>query len=300
MSTTPAQASEELAAQFEAQRPRLRAIARRTLGSFWDAEDAVQETWVRLQAAHNASIENVPAWLTTVVARVCIDHLRRRSARHEDPDGELPETSTAPGVEAPEAQALHSEELNAALHIVLETLSPLERLAFVLHDVFGLHFDEIAPIVERTPANARQLASRARRRIRSADVAGEWQRRSDAVDAFLRASRHGDFGSLLQLLDPEVKLRSDSEAVTAATLAAGHGAPLLQARLQGADAVARVFGGRAGLVQRALIDGLPGGVYVAEGEPRAVYLLRVDGDLITHIDTMANPGHIAGLQIEML
>lgn len=298
MPTTPA--SEGLAAQFEEQRQRLRAIAHRSLGSLWDAEDAVQETWIRLQAADSAAIENVPAWLTTVVSRVCIDQLRRRAARPEDLGDELPDTAPELFSDSPDAQVLHAEEVNAALQVILDALGPLERLAFVLHDVFGLSFDDIAPIVERTPTNARQLASRARRRIRGVNVEEERKRRGEAVEAFLRASRHGDFGGLLQLLDPEVELRTDTEAVAAASSAADQGAPLLQSRLRGADAVARAFSGRAALVRVALVNGLPGGVYADAGEPRAVYLVRVDSGRITGIDVIASPGRIAELEITIL
>ncbi|PJJ73481.1 RNA polymerase sigma-70 factor (ECF subfamily) [Diaminobutyricimonas aerilata] len=276
-----------LADVFARHRVRLRAIATRILGSTWDADDAVQEVWLRLQRADVDGIENLGAWLTTVVSRVSVDLLRSRGARHEDPDAVLPEQDDADDALVPESSAERTEDVAAALAVVLDTLTPLERLAFVLHDLFALSFDDIAPIVERTPAAARQLASRARRRVRSVDVSAERAQRADAVAAFLRAAREGDFGALLQLLDPEVELRADPQAVATAEPYAAGGAPLLRENVRGADAVARVFAGRAQGAEVALVDGLPGAVYAPDARPRAVYVIRLRGGRITGIDVLS-------------
>lgn len=300
-----------LAAQFAVQRPRLFAIAHRTLGSPWSADDAVQETWLRLQRADLARIENLQAWLTTVVSRVCIDLIRQQVAWREDlaadpsaaelsgdgpPGGGLPGADRAP--DGPEAHAMRTEELGLAMQVVLDTLGPLERLALVLHDVFGLGFDDIAPIVERTPTTARQLASRARARLRGVDVTAVREHQRTAVDAFLTAARNGDFGHLLQLLDPEVELRADAGAVTLAAAGAEHGAPLLERRTRGADAVARVFAGRAELVEHALVNGVPAAVYAPAGTVHAAYLVHLRAGRITALDVIADPQHLAGFAID--
>lgn len=292
MSHTAA-AVDELAAQFVAHRPKLHAIAQRTLGSPWSADDAVQETWLRLQRADVALIDNLEAWLTTVVSRVCIDLIRQDASRREDADPE-------PGLGAaadddPAGEAVRSDDLSLALQVVLERLGPLERLALVLHDVFALSFDDIAPIVERTPTAARQLASRARARLRSVDVA-EFRRRQDAaIEQFLHAARNGEFGGLLQLLDPEIELRSDDTAVELAAAGAAHGAPLLEHRLRGADAVARVFAGRAELTRPIRMDGVPAAAYMTDGVIRALYLITFEGDRITRLDIIADPDRLAAL-----
>jgi len=300
MRTLPGVTPDDLADAFVAQRPRLRAIATRTLGSVWDAEDVVQETWLRLQRTDPATIENLEAWLTTVVSRACVDQLRRRGARPDTWGDALPdepgpgETATGDG---PEQSALRAEDLALALDAVLDALGPLERLSFVLHDVFGLSFDDVAPVVERSPAAARQLASRARRKVRGADPAGDRSRRTEAVDVFLRAAREGDFGGLLRLLDPEVELRADAAVIAAAGPHAGEGAPLLASSVRGADAVARVFAGRAAAACVALVDGIPGAAYAPGGVARGVYAVRVEGGRITRIDVLAAPAVLADLDV---
>lgn len=289
----------DLAESFAAQRPRLRNIAYRMLGSYWDADDAVQEAWLRLQRADADRIDNLEAWLTVVISRVSVDHLRSRGARHEDAEADLPVEAPGPEATAPDASALRSEELGAAMLVVLEALSPLERLAFVLHDVFGLSFDDIAPIVERTPTAARQLASRARRRIRDVDVPAERMRQREAVGAFLRAARQGDFGTLLQLLDPEVELRADADAMATAAPHVDQGAPLLQRHVHGADAVARAFAGRAEQTETALVDGFPGAAYAPGGVPRAVYAIRLQNGRITRIDIIGDTTQLADLTVDL-
>ncbi|MDN5852113.1 MAG: sigma-70 family RNA polymerase sigma factor [Actinomycetia bacterium] len=286
-----------LADEFVAQRQRLRGIAWRVLGSYADADDAVQETWLRLQRADADAIDNLAAWLTTVVSRVCVDQLRSRGARHEDVDAPLPETPVSDEPDDPEATALRAEEIGSALLVVLDTLGPLERLALILHDAFGLSFDDIAPIVERTPSTTRQLASRARRRIRGVDVPAEHARRRAAVEALLKASSTGDFGALLQLLDPEVELRADDAVVDNVGPYAEHGAPLLRSRVRGADAVARVFAGRAEQARAALVDGLPGAVYARDGVVAAAYAIYLDRGRIVRIEVIGDTDRLADLTI---
>jgi RNA polymerase sigma factor (sigma-70 family) len=299
MSRTPID-DPELDASFAALRPRLRGIAYRMLGSHWDADDAMQEAWLRLQRADRTKIDNLEAWLTTVISRVSIDQLRARGARHEDIEADVPDHGPGLAPTGPEDDAVHTEDLAMAMMIILDTLGPLERLAFLLHDVFGLPFDEVAPIIDRTPTTARQLASRARRRIREVDLAAERGRRQQAVDAFLKAARSGDFGALLQLLDPEVELRADAEVIATAAPYADNGAPLLQARVRGADAVARVFAGRAELAMPALIDGLPGVVYAPGGETVAVYAITIRGGKIIAVEAIGRDTHLADLTVELV
>lgn len=295
MAQAPA-SDRELDASFAALRPRLRGIAYRMLGSHWDAEDAVQEAWLRLQRADRSTIDNLEAWLTVVISRVSIDQLRARGARRED---DLGDHEPDPEQDGPAADAVRAEELGTAMMIVLDTLSPLERLAFLLHDVFGMPYDDIAPIIDRTATAARQLASRARRRVRDVDLAAERGRRHQAVGAFLKAARSGDFGALLQLLDPEVELRADADVIATAAPYADAGAPLLQSRVHGADAVARVFAGRADQALAALIDGFPGLVYAPGGDPAAVYLIMIRDGKINSVEAIARPTHLADLSIDI-
>ncbi|WP_114853363.1 sigma-70 family RNA polymerase sigma factor [Brachybacterium sp. YJGR34] len=289
---------EELAARFDEHRPRLTAIAQRALGSPWAADDAVQETWLRLHRADAAVIGNLQAWLTTVVSRVCIDLIRQRERRHEDaPLEEVPDPEDA--AEGPDDQALRHEELGLALSVMLERLGPRERLALVLHDVFALPFDEIAPMLERSPTATRQLASRARSRLRTVDVAAARAQREGAIEAFLAASREGDFGALLQLLDPEIEVRGDEAALALTAAGAEHGAPLIEDRMRGRDAVARAFAGRAALAApMRLRDGVPVAAYVPGGAVRAVYLPRWRDGLLTGLDVLADPAHLAPLLAE--
>lgn len=294
MTQVPA-ADPDLAESFATQRVRLRGIAYRMLGSHWDAEDAVQEAWLRLQRADRAGIDNLEAWLTVVISRVSVDLMRARGARREDLDAELPEAGPEPA--DPMADVARGEELGAAMVIILDALGPLERLAFVLHDVFGMPFDDVAPIIERTPAAARQLASRARRRLRQVDLAAERAKGREAVDAFIQAARAGDFGKLLQLLDPEVELRSDDAVIATAAPYADQGAPLLRDRVHGADAVARVFAGRADLAEPALVNGIPAVVYAPEGIPAAIYSLQLRNGRITRIEAIARDSQLSDLVI---
>lgn len=290
-----------VAEQFVVHRPKLYAIAYRTLGSPWSADDAVQEAWLRLHRSDVTAIDNLEAWLTTVISRVCIDMIRQRVAWREDLDNEHAwdnETADhAPVTGDPAGSAMRSEELAVAMRAVLDTLGPLERLALVLHDVFALTYDDIAPIVERTPTNARQLASRARARLRALDLDSLRDRQETAIDAFLSAARSGEFGDLLQLLDPDIELRSDDAAVDLAAAGAEFGAPLLTTSVRGGDAVARVFAGRAELTRLVYVDGVPAAAYVADGIVQAVYLITFHSDRIARLDVLAHTGRLADMQV---
>ena len=293
-----------LAETFESHRSHLRAVAYRMLGSVSEADDALQEAWLRLSRADTSDVENLGGWLTTVVARVCLDMLRSRRSRREAPlSDSVPEVTAghAAGTD-PEREAVLADSIGPALLVVLDTLTPPERLAFVLHDVFAVPFDEIAPIIERSPAAARQLASRARRRVQGADVAtgADQGRQHEVVSAFVAAARDGHFDELLTLLDPDVVLRADTAAVEAATANQASGAPTLSSLVRGASTVAKAFAGRARGAQRALIDGAPGAVWAPDGQPRAVFdFIIVDGRIVA-IEVLAEPEHLAQLEITLL
>ncbi|WP_166999490.1 sigma-70 family RNA polymerase sigma factor [Paramicrobacterium fandaimingii] len=293
---SPAHTRNDVVSQFTTFRPKLFAIAHRTLGSAWSADDAVQEVWIRLQRTDIAAIDNLEAWLTAVISRVCIDMIRHQVSRREELGRDA---STEPAVadkdDDPSEIAMLSDDLALALQVVLDGLGPLERLALVLHDVFALSFDDIAPIVERTPAAARKLASRARSRLRTVDVGAVRERHEAAIVAFLDAARNGDFGKLLQLLDPEIELRSDTAAVHLAAEGADHGAPLLASGIRGADAVARVFAGRAELTRLVLCNGVPAAAYVSGGAAHAVYLITFVSDRIAQLDVFADTAQLAVL-----
>ena len=289
----------DLVTQFEASRPRLQAVAYRMLGSLTEAEDAVQETWIRLSRSDADSIDNLGGWLTTVLSRVCLGVLRSRRGRPEQP---LQPDEAEPDGASPEDEALLADALGPALLVVLDTLGPSERLAFVLHDLFGVPFEEVAQIVGRSPAAARQLASRARRRVQGSDEirSGDRRRQQEIVAAFLSASRAGDFDALVALLDPEAVLRADRAAVEAAAANRGRGAPLLAPEMQGAEAVATTLSGRARGAQLALIDGAPGAVWAPGGRPRAVFAFHVVGDTIAEIEIVTEAAVVAALRVEIL
>ena len=282
--------------QFEAERSRLRNVAYRMLGSRSEAEDAVQEAWLRLSRSDTGDIGNLAGWLTTVVARVSLDMLRSRKARKEESLGpHVPE----PIVEGAEQEALFADSIGLALLVVLETLTPAERVAFVLHDMFDLPFDEIGPVVGRSPAAARQLASRARRRVRGKETPPDSDRGGgrEIVEAFLAASRRGDFAALLAVLDPEVVLRADAVATAASVAGQANGAPRLAPEIRGAPRVAETFAGRAQAAQHALLDGAPGLAWAPAGDPRAVFRFAFAAGRITSIDVIAHPSSLASLEI---
>jgi RNA polymerase sigma factor (sigma-70 family) len=285
-----------LAEEFEQRRTRLRAVAYRMLGSLTEADDAVQEAWLRLSRTGADDIDNLDAWLTTVVARVSLNMLRSRNSRREEPLGGVrmpdPIVDPADGTD-PEHEALLGDSVGLALLVVLETLSPAERLAFVLHDVFAVPFDEIAPIVERSPEATRQLASRARRRVQGeravpdADLATQ----REVVEAFLAAGREGDFDALVAILDPDVVLRADM------------GSRGGMHEVRGAAAVARRarFFAQVGLVVRpALINGAIGAVTTRGGEPFSIGSVIVRGGKIVEVDILADPERLRGLDLTVL
>ena len=276
---------------FEANRSHLRGVAYRMLGSQSEAEDAVQETWLRLSRADRSDVGNLGGWLTTVVARVCLDMLRARKSRREEAmDGEAPEPAAGPAAD-PERGLMLAESIGLALLVVLEKLDPAERVAFVLHDMFGLPFEEIAPIVDRSPAAARQLASRARRRVQGAEAPDtNLDRQREIVDAFLAAARGGDLQALLALLDPDVVFRADRTAVQMGGTA----------EIRGAAAVAATFKGRAQAAKPALVDGRMGLAVVLGGQLRIVLRLTVAEGKITAIEAIAEPEHLRQLDLEIL
>ncbi|GAA0517852.1 RNA polymerase sigma factor [Saccharopolyspora subtropica] len=291
-----------LAQRFEEHRGHLRAVAYRMLGSTSEAEDAVQEAWLRLSRSDTSDVANLGGWLTTVVGRVCLDMLRSRRSRREELVGaHLPE-STADDGAAPEDEAVLAQSVGVAMLVVLDTLDPAERIAFVLHDMFAVPFDEIAPVVSRTPAAARQLASRARRRVQRADAAPDADpaRRREVVDAFLAAARGGDFEALLSVLAPDVVLRADDVAVRAAQADPSHAAPPLSKLLRGASAVANTFKGRAQGARPALVDGAIGAAWAPDGRPRSVFDFTIVDGRITAIEVFADPDALAQLEVEIL
>jgi RNA polymerase sigma factor (sigma-70 family) len=296
--------SQTAAERFETHRAHLRAVAYRMLGSADEADDAVQEAWLRLDRVETAGIDNLRAWLTTVVARVCLDGLRARKARREASlPGDAPELEASLVVPArAEAELSLADSIGVALLVVLETLAPAERIAFVLHDLFDLPFDEIAPIVERSPAATRQLASRARRRVQGAPAVSDADgaRQRQIVDAFLAASRLGDFGALLAALDPDVVLRADDVAVAAAAARASSGAPSFAPELRGAQAVADCFKGRAREALPALVDGLAGAAWAPRGRPRTVFAFTLVHGRIAAIDVIMDPARLGELDVVVL
>jgi RNA polymerase sigma-70 factor (ECF subfamily) len=284
-----------LADRFEEHRTRLRAVAYRMLGSLSDADDAVQETWLRLSRSDAGTVDNLGAWLTTVVGRVSLTMLRARQRRRDDPGIHVPEPilDRVDGTD-PEHEALLADSVGLALLVVLEMLNPAERISFVLHDMFAVPFDEIAPIVDRTPEAARQLASRARRRVHGEhtvpDADLDTQRR--AVDAFLAAARDGDFDALVAVLDPDVVLRADLGSLAAASR-----------EVRGAAAVAgqALTYRRLGLHMRpALVNGAAGAVGMRDGEPFSVGGFTVKGGRIVEIDILADPERLRQLDLTIL
>ena len=283
---------------FETNRGRLRAVAYRMLGSLTEADDAVQEAWLRVARADASEVDNLSAWLTTIVARVCLNALRSRNARREEPlDAHVPDPVITRADEPnPEDQALLADSVGLALQVVLETLTPAERLAFVLHDTFGLPFEEIAPMVDRSPAAARQLASRARRRVRGADVHSpdrDLARQREVVDAFFAAAHGGDFDALVAVLDPDVVSRID----------AGAGALIPSGVLHGAATVARqtlAIASIAAPKHPVLVNGAAGVVITLGGQPVAVMGFTVSGGKIVEINSIVDPDRIRRLDLSVL
>ncbi|MFI5658644.1 sigma-70 family RNA polymerase sigma factor [Streptomyces sp. NPDC051684] len=286
--------AEVLAAHFEEHRPRLRAVAHRMLGSSAEADDVVQEAWLRLSRTDGAeAIDNLAAWLTTVVSRICLNALRARDTRREDPLEVQEHESEGPVDPADEAVA--ADSVGLALMVVLDRLAPAERLAFVLHDLFSVPFEEIAPIVERGPAATRQLASRARRRVRDADPRAteeaDRERRREVVEAFLAATQGGDFEALLTVLDPDVVVRSDAAAIAMGS----------EPEVIGARAVASLYAGRAKAARLALLDGAAGVVWTHAGTLKVAFAVEVDlttdPPRITGIELVADEKRLASMDV---
>ena len=291
-----------LAEKFQQNRIHRRAVAYRILGSTGEAEDAVQEAWLRLSRSDADSIENLGGWLTTVVSRVCLDMLRSRKTSKEEPLQEnileIPENQRASN---PAEEALLADSVGSALLIVLRTLTPGERVAFVLHDLFDLPFEEIAPIVGRSEDAARQLASRARRRVRGGGESREDQaKKQEVVAAFMAASREGNFDSLLRLLSPEIRLTADEAAVKITTANKAKGAPPFQSEMQGAEAIAWAFKGRAVGAQLALINGSVGATWIGGGKPRLAFLFTVLKGKIQEINVVMDPKDLDEMEVKAL
>jgi RNA polymerase sigma-70 factor (ECF subfamily) len=286
-----------LAEQFEANRPHLRAVAYRMLGSMTEADDAVQEAWLRLSRSDTSTVENLSGWLTTVVSRLCLDMLRTRASRRSDPlDVHIPDPIvTLEGVDDPEHEVVMADSVGLAMQVVLEMLPPAERVAFVLHDVFAVPFDAVGAIVGRSPDAARQLASRARRRVQGeapvpdADAAG--QRR--VVDAFFAAARDGDFDALVAVLDPDVVLRSDGGAARPSATVLVRGAAEVAAR-------ALTFARLSPHVRPATVNGVAGVVVAPGGRPFSVMAFTVSGGKVVAIDALADPERLARLDLRGL
>ncbi|MET0837398.1 MAG: sigma-70 family RNA polymerase sigma factor [Marmoricola sp.] len=276
-----------LAAEFEAHRARLRAVAYRMLGSAHEADDAVQETWLRLHRSEG--IDNLGGWLTTVVSRVCLDMLRSRTSRREAELGEYDATADESTPGHPELEAELADSVGAALLVVLQSLAPAERLAFVLHDMFAVPFEDVATAIGRSPAATRQLASRARRRVQQPDAPTERGDR-EVVDAFLDASRKGEFDRLLSLLDPDAVVRADGAAVQMGS----------DALVTGARSVAETFVGRARAAKPALVDGGAGAAWQSHGETKVVFGFTVVDGLITEIELLADPEVLGPQRVQLV
>jgi RNA polymerase sigma factor (sigma-70 family) len=287
---------EWLAERFEADRTRLRAVAFRMLGSLSEADDAVQESWLRVSRSDTGAVENLDGWLTTVVARVCLNMLRSRKSRREEPLSGHESIVSRERWTDPEHEALLADSVGLAMLVVLETLSPAERLAFVLHDTFAVPFEEIAAIVGRSPAAARQLASRARRRVRGSAPAvpsADLTRQREVIDAFLAASRGGDFEALLAVLDPDIVFRADRAAVPP-------GAPM---ELHGAAPVAKwaaVASARARLARPALVNGAVGIVVAPRGRLWLVLTFKIRGRRVVEIDLVADTERLRHIELAVL
>jgi RNA polymerase sigma-70 factor (ECF subfamily) len=279
-----------LAERFEAHRDHLRAVAYRMLGSLTEADDAVQEAWLRLARADTSEVANLGGWLTTVVSRVCLDMLRSRKSRREEPlDTHLPDPIVASATPDPAEEAVLADSVGLALLVVLETLTPAERLAFVLHDMFGVPFDEIAPIVGRSPATATQLASRARRRVRGAALPDtDLPAQRKVIDAFMTAAQAGDFEALVAVLDPDIVLRVDFGVTGRSRLTRGAAAVANEALL---------FSQSGPLARPVVINGAAGLVAMPGGRPVAVFCPTVRGGKIVEINILADPERIAQLDL---
>jgi RNA polymerase sigma factor (sigma-70 family) len=288
-----------LNARFEENRPRLRALAHRMLGSTSEIEDAVQEAWLRLTRADTHAVDNLGGWLTTVTTHVCLDMLRARKTRENAAPAMQAEGAVAASEPTdPEREVLLADAVGSAMMVVLDTLTPAERVAFVLHDLFALPFEDIGAIVGRSAVSVRQLASRARRRVQGAgEREEELPSQREVAEAFMTASRNGDLEAVLAVLDPDVVLRVDPVAVKAAAANEARGAPRLVPEVRGAADVARVFLGSAQAARAVLVDGTPGAAWAPAGRPRAVWAFKVQQGHIVEVQFIADPKTIARLEV---
>jgi RNA polymerase sigma-70 factor (ECF subfamily) len=288
--------AQTLAERFEGHRGHLRSVAYRILGSQAEADDAVQETFVRLIRGDTDGIDNFAGWLTTIVARVCLDMLRARKSRSEVPVNA--EVAAVPAADNPERDNLIADSIGIAMLVVLETLTPAERVAFVLHDLFNISFDEIAPVVGRSPMAARQLASRGRRRVRGSPATPEADRvrQREIIAAFLTASQTGDFSALLAILDPDVVLRADPTAVAASARA---NVPGVAPEVRGHEAVANIFRNRARAAQLASVDGYSCLAFAPGGMPRVVVDFVLSNDRILEVSMIADPERLRALDVKL-
>ena len=278
--------TDEIAEAFEANRAHLLSVAQRILGSRQEAEDVLQEAWLRMDRSDTSEVTNPAGWLTTVVSRMCLDQLRSRAARREDLGTDAAPPLPLHSVADPAEQAELADAVGGALLVVLDTLSPAERLAFVLHDLFAVEFTEIAAILDRGEAAARQLASRARRKIQGQDVATDRARQREVVDAFLDASRNGNFETLMELLHPDANVSANAAAIAMGT----------PARIDGRDAVAEFFNGRAKGVRFADIDGYAGGAWTLKGDLKVLFAFTVEDGLVREVEFLA--GDFAGISVD--
>jgi RNA polymerase sigma factor (sigma-70 family) len=290
-----------LSVRFEENRPRLRALAYRMLGSTTETEDALQETWLRI-TADTGAVDNLGGWLTTVITRVCLDMLRARKTRENAaPAMEAEGAVAASEAIDPEREVLLADAVGSAMMVVLDTLSPPERVAFVLHDLFALSFEDIGAIVGRSAVATRQLASRARRRVQGlGERENDLPSQREVAQAFMTASRDGNLEAVLAVLDPDVVLRVDPVAVRAAAANEAKGAPRLVSEVRGAADVARVFLGSAQAARPALVDGTPGAAWAPGGRPRALWAFKVEQGRIVEVQVIADPKAIARLEVLLL
>ncbi|WP_413291581.1 sigma-70 family RNA polymerase sigma factor [Bdellovibrio sp. HCB337] len=290
-----------LAKNFEETRGHLKSVAYRMLGSTGEAEDAVQEAWIRLNRSESEKIENLNGWLTTVVSRVCLDMLRSRKTRGEAPLDERFSDVSHEKAGNPEADYMIADAVGPALLVVLDLLTPAERIAFVLHDLFDLSFEEIAPIIDRTEETTRQLASRARRRVRGAETPHEdLERRQEVVAAFVTASRDGQFEALIRLLHPHATLRADETAIKIAEANKAKGAPQFQREIKGAANVANTLKGKAAAAQLALINGAPGMTWAPGGKPVVAFCFTIEDGKIVDIEIVMDRKSLEDVEIEII
>ncbi|KYG68748.1 RNA polymerase subunit sigma-70 [Bdellovibrio bacteriovorus] len=290
-----------LTKNFEDTRTHLKAVAYKMLGSAGEAEDAVQEAWIRLNHSESEKIENLNGWLTTVVARVCLDMLRSRKSRREEALDQDDSKMQIQDPENLEAKFLIADSVGPALLVVLDHLTPSERIAFVLHDLFEVPFEDIAPIIDRTEEATRQLASRARRRIRGVSHSQQdIERQQEVVAAFLAASREGNFEALLRVLHPDAVLRADETAIKVAEMNKARGAPQFKKEIKGAAGVANTLKGKASEARLALINGVPGLTWVPGGKPVVAFCFSVEDEKISAIDIVMDKDKLTNIEIEII